>query len=215
LSGFKCPYCNQIMSLTPSTEKNCYLAFEGSFPVPLSTTGPFITITLLKCPNDACGKTTVTAKGFRSEEFEKIHTTICPPFQCIVFPPCVPVPIRQDYEEACAIKELSPKASAALSRRCLQGMIRDFWEISGQKNLHQEIFELKGKMDDKILDAILALKSIENIGVHPETDVHFMVEVEIEEAQELIHLVEFLINDWYVARENRNELIASITSINR
>ena len=44
-----------------------------------------------------------------------------------VFPDYIPQQIREDYVEASKIKELSPKASATLSRRCLQGMIRDFW----------------------------------------------------------------------------------------
>ena len=35
-------------------------------------------------------------------------------------PTDVPKPIAKSYEEACLVPPLSPKASAALSRRCLQ-----------------------------------------------------------------------------------------------
>ena len=41
-----------------------------------------------------------------------------------LFPSYIPQPLLDDYEEACAIRDLSPKASATLARRCLQGLIR-------------------------------------------------------------------------------------------
>lgn len=52
---------------------------------------------------------------------------LIPPSGAKAFPDFVPAAIRADYEEACLIVDLSPKASATLSRRALQGMIRDFW----------------------------------------------------------------------------------------
>ncbi|WP_083803471.1 DUF4145 domain-containing protein [Sagittula stellata] len=57
-------------------------------------------------------------------------------------PSFIPTPIIEDYTEACRISLLSPKASATLSRRCLQGMIRDFCGIK-EKNLFNEIEKLK------------------------------------------------------------------------
>lgn len=75
------------------------------------------------------------------------------------FPPYIPAPIREDYEEACSIKDLSPKAAATLSRRCLQGIIRDYWGIS-KARLIDEINELKGKVDQSTWDAIDAVRNI-------------------------------------------------------
>lgn len=56
-------------------------------------------------------------------------------------PPCpseVPPSIAEDYTEACIVLFDSPKASAALSRRCLQNLLR---EAAGVKprNLADEI----------------------------------------------------------------------------
>jgi hypothetical protein len=45
-------------------------------------------------------------------------------------PDFIPAALRADYAEACRIRNLSPKASATLARRCLQGMIRDFCGIA-------------------------------------------------------------------------------------
>src|SRR5205823_4541584 len=50
-------------------------------------------------------------------------------------PPEVPTHIAEDYQQAAIVLQLSPKASAALSRRCLQVLLReqgynqhDLWE---------------------------------------------------------------------------------------
>lgn len=61
---------------------------------------------------------------------------LLPESEAKVMPDYLPDPIIEDYYEACKIKLLSPKASATLSRRCLQGMIRDFHKIS-MKTLFQ------------------------------------------------------------------------------
>ncbi|MEI8200724.1 MAG: DUF4145 domain-containing protein [Eubacteriales bacterium] len=201
------------MSVNIATQAYFSLTFDG-FSNPLRPVqGPTVMVYLYKCPNDSCGEITVIAKGHGSQEFKKIDTTICPPVQCINFPIYVPEQIRNDYKEASSIKELSPKASATLSRRCLQGMIRDFWKVSDKKNLHQEIESLRGKIDDDILSSLLALKSVGNIGAHPETDVDLMVDVEPEEATQLLELIEFLITDWYIARKKRTGLLESIKLI--
>ena len=70
---------------------------------------------------------------------------LIPPSSAKAFPDYVPKPIRDDYLEACLIRDLSPKASATLSRRCLQGMIRDFWGIK-KTRLVDEIEAVKDKM---------------------------------------------------------------------
>ena len=43
-------------------------------------------------------------------------------------------------------RELSAKAAATLARRCLQGMIRDYWDIA-KISLKQEIDAIKDKVD--------------------------------------------------------------------
>ena len=116
----------------------------------------------------------------------------------------IPQPIQQDYYEACRIRDLSPKASATLARRCLQGMIRDFWEIK-KSQLKDEIDELKDKVDPDVWESIDAVRSVGNIGAHMEKDINIIVDVEPGEAQLLIGLIEQLVDDWYVARESRKK----------
>jgi hypothetical protein len=48
-------------------------------------------------------------------------------------PDYIPEALRRDYEEACAIRDLSPKVSATITRRCIQGIIRDFCCITKRR----------------------------------------------------------------------------------
>ncbi len=118
------------------------------------------------------------------------------------FPDYIPKAILNDYKESAMIAELSPKASATLARRCLQGMIRDFWGTKG-KNLFEEIKAIEEKVDSDTWHAIDAIRSIGNIGAHMEKDIDLIIDVDKEESELLIRLIENLLSDWYVERENR------------
>lgn len=137
------------------------------------------------------------------------------------FPAYVPDAIVEDYREAYAIRELSPKASATLARRCLQGMIRDFCKIS-KSRLIDEIKALKAAVDDgnapqgvhpDTVDAIDAIRELGNIGAHMERDIDVIVEVDEDEAQILLQLIETLIQEWYVARHDRDERLKKVREI--
>jgi hypothetical protein len=133
-------------------------------------------------------------------------------------PDFIPLALRQDYEEACLIRDLSPKASATLSRRCLQGMIRDFCGIS-QPRLIDEIEALRtavaqGKAQHGVqpdtLDAIDHIRGIGSIGAHMERDINTIIDVDPDEAQALISLLELLFDEWYIARDVRAKRLAAI-----
>ena len=131
-----------------------------------------------------------------------------------VFPDYVPVAIRNDYAEACAIRSLSPKSSATLARRALQGMIRDFWNIT-KYNLKLGIEALKEKVDPLVWQAIDEVREVGNIGAHMEKNINHIVEVEPDEADKLIGLVEYLVDDWYVNRRNRQEQLEVVGGLAR
>ena len=138
-----------------------------------------------------------------------------------VQPEYIPQVLREDYYEACLIRDKSPKASATLSRRCLQGMIRDFCDIA-KGRLVDEIAELKKRIDNgnapkgveaEAIDAIDAVRNVGNIGAHMEKDIDLIVEVDPGEAQALIELIEMLFEDWYVARHKREQRLATVIAI--
>ncbi|MEZ3443810.1 MAG: DUF4145 domain-containing protein [Lachnospiraceae bacterium] len=168
-------------------------------------------ITFYKCPN--CRQYAIKAKGI-GEMVENVNTTIRPLSSAKRFPDYIPAAIRQDYEEACAIVSLSPKASATLSRRCLQGIIRDFWGIT-KPTLNKEIDELKDKIPVDLWSSIDALRQLGNIGAHMEKDTNIIVDIDSNEANFLIKLIELLMKEWYINREERKKLFSDIISINQ
>ena len=136
-------------------------------------------------------------------------------------PEYIPAPLHEDYTEACRIRDLSPKASATLSRRCIQGMIRDFCGIS-KGRLLDEINELKKRVDEgkapkgvseESVDAIDHIRSLGNIGAHMEKDINLIVPVDPDEAQVLIDLIESLFDEWYVARNKREMRFSRVKSL--
>ena len=143
MSGFTCPYCSVVMPISRDTlyTQTPSLYFKDGSPGIDRTdyAGGAIEIEYYICPN--CRGITVFAHG-RGEGVKSINTILQPQSLAKQYPDYVPEPIRNDYEEAWAIVNLSPKASATLSRRCLQNMIRDFWKIS-KNRLVDEIDALK------------------------------------------------------------------------
>ncbi len=135
-----------------------------------------------------------------------------PPSRAKVLPEYVPRAIIEDYEEACQICALRPKGAATLARRCLQGMIRDFWRIR-RKNLAREIDALRGKVTDATWKAIDGVRKLGNIGAHMEKDINMIVDVEPGEAERLTWLIEHRVKDWYVRRKDNEERLSEIARI--
>jgi len=134
-------------------------------------------------------------------------------------PDYIPKPLRDDYFEACLIRDKSPKASATLARRCLQGMVRDFCKIS-KARLVDEISELRRRLDAgtapqgvsiESVEAIDKVRSIGNIGAHMEKDINIIVDVDEDEAQLLVELIEMLFAEWYVAKHKREERLRRLS----
>lgn len=219
-SSFICPYCSQPTTITSPNEFRewTYIIISKSNKGEIG-----FTIHAITCPNPDCNKLFLEvfltdARRDGTTNWKTQPTKILqvwkllPESQAKVLPDYIPAPVTEDYYEACRIRDLSPKASATLARRCLQGMIRDFWKIS-KPTLKSEIDELKMKIDPDTWDSIEAVRKVGNIGAHMEKDINLIVEVESKEAQLLIGLIEQLIEDWYIAREKRRERTKQLTDL--
>ena len=146
---------------------------------------------------------------------KEIHNTLdkwqlCPESLAKLFPEYIPKAIRKDYQEACLIKDKSPKASATLARRCLQSMIRDFYNVKDKKTLKEEIDSIQDEVNSDVWEAIKTVKNIGNIGAHMEKDVNLIVDIEPEEVNKLIWLIEFLLKNWYIHREETKQKLKEI-----
>jgi len=224
--NWTCPHCNRPQT---SISENRYLSFQGLY-VGKNVLGQCgLLFKATACVNQECGELSITAslqtyEGNSSNPISKktIDTfQLRPKGSAKPQPNFIPLAIRQDYQEACLIKDLSPKASATLARRCLQGMIRDFCKISKDR-LNDEIKELNRHLSQnsapqgvtqETVDAINAVRKIGNIGAHMETDIGVIIDIDPDEAQYLIQLIELLFEEWYIARKNREEKLNKIQEI--
>jgi uncharacterized protein YuzB (UPF0349 family) len=118
--------------------------------------------------------------------------------------PCpseVPEKISSDYREACLVFPFSAKASAALSRRCLQNLLRDAAKVK-HSDLSKEIQEVidSGKLPSQLSDSIDAIRNIGNFAAHPIkiNSTGEIVEVELEEAEWNLDVLEALFDFYYV-----------------
>lgn len=107
----------------------------------------------------------------------------------------IPKKYLEDYEEAVKVLSLSSKASAALTRRLLQNILREEFNIS-EKSLAKEIeiFTNKTDIPSYITDAVDAVRQVGNIAAHPLKDLSTgeIVPVEKGEAEWLIEVIEQL-----------------------
>lgn len=209
MAGFICPYCGMVMAINYVTSQYRYPNFQDEHihDPPLPST---VLLSFFHCPN--CGEYTIKATGI-GKSVKDIDMMIRPNSTAKQFPDFIPQQIRSDYEEACATLNLSPKASATLARRCLQGMIRDFWDIQ-KKTLYEEITALKDQIQPDLWLAIDNLRQLGNIGAHMEKDTSVIVDIDPGEADKLIKLIELLMKEWYINREERKKLLGDIFQIN-
>jgi Domain of unknown function (DUF4145) len=183
----------------------------------------------IACLDEKCRKMTLTATLHGRDDDDPIDISaealqewrLLPESFAKPQPDSVPAVLVNDYVEACRIRDLSPKASATLARRCLQGMIRDFCGIS-KATLFKEIESLREQLDGgtaakgvthESVDAIDAVRSVGNIGAHMEKEVDLIIEIEPGEAQMLIELIEMLFEEWYVERDRRTKRLAEIVAL--
>lgn len=209
-----CPYCNRPCTI-------------GDEDVRTITDHEFISseyktykgiITIVVCPNPECRQQTISLRihqyepDFRTLGRQLHFWHLLPESAAKPFPEYIPLQILNDYSEACLIRDKSPKASATLSRRCLQGIIRDFWKIQ-KGRLVDEINELQDKIDPITWDAINSVRHVGNIGAHMEKDVNLIIDVEPEEAGLLIWLLETLLTDWYINRHEREQRMGGLVKL--
>ena len=213
MENIKCPYCGISLSISQN-RTSIYVDHKGncltSKQMPFAHIQPEYKIEHYLCPD--CNNTMVIFCGIE-EPLMGVNKTIVPASTARNFPDYIQKQIRNDYTEAYDIQHLSPKASATLARRCLQGMIRDFFQVK-PGNLNDEINQIQDKTDPSVWKVIHSVRQIGNIGAHMEQDINKIVDIDPDEASKLIKLIEFLLEKWYINRHDVETLFNEINAIN-
>lgn len=209
---YTCPFCGKEQALNNVSFKNESTGFYDGYGQRIRygyESETELQICSIRCSNLECRRITVLAMDYY---MQKRVCDIIPKKVIRQFPDYIPQQIRNDYEEATCILNDSPKAAATLYRRCLQGMIRDFWGVTKNK-LADAIKELDGKVSVAQWKALDGLRKIGNIGAHMESDVNMIIDIDEGEAEKLGKLIELLMEKWYIARHDEEALLQDISAI--
>lgn len=123
----------------------------------------------------------------------------------------------KDYRAACETLQASPEASACMSRRCLQNVLKDQGYL--QKDLALQIDALLRESDPKkalpisLHRCIDAVRGFGNFGAHTQRNIHSLeiIEVEPGEAEWCIEITEQLFEHYF---ERPQQIAAKIASAN-
>ncbi|MGG3509835.1 DUF4145 domain-containing protein [Paenibacillus lautus] len=134
----------------------------------------------------------------------------------------IPENYKIDFVQAWQILNISPKASAALSRRILQQILSEEFEIN-KYNLVQQIEEfinLPG-VPSYLSNSIDAIRNIGNFAAHPlkSTSSGDVVDVEVGEAEWTIEVIEALFDFTFVQpkrlQERREQLNKKLVELGK
>ncbi|MDR2005703.1 MAG: DUF4145 domain-containing protein [Acidaminococcales bacterium] len=215
MTAYQCPFCGLSLAMSQDTYANYFLnfhdvtKFKNNAAIWKRDNLTSIKVAFIKCPN--CKKVSIYAFG-HSKDLDGLSVNIHPRVNYTKYPGYIPEQITADYQEACSVLEFSERAAAALARRCLRGIIRDYWEIS-KSTLYEEIRALREFVDAELWQAIDSISQLGGIGERMKQADGLLLDVDPQEAHRLLKLVELLLKEWYIARHNREAIFEEIVNI--
>jgi len=126
-------------------------------------------------------------------------------------PEGVPAHIAADYKEGAIVIIDSEKASAALSRRCLQSLLREAAKTKS-KDLADQIEEVLPTLPGYLQQQLDAVRNIGNFAAHPQKSkaTGEIIDVEAGEAEWNLDVLDLLFDFYYeqprIAQEKREAL---------
>lgn len=129
----------------------------------------------------------------------------------------VPDKFKRDYLEACLILADSPNASAALSRRCLQFILREKLGAQG-KTLYDEIrwTIASGGLPSPVAELLDVPRKVGNRAAHPTlSDAGLIVDVEPWEAEWSLEVIEALYDHLFVVPARNSDRLKRLDRVLR
>lgn len=195
----RCPYCT--LGIRMDSENDDVFFHESEH-------GDGAAVLRGTCPE--CGKLLVLIQfgkyagvGASAVLLKEHEQVIYPPSsnQTRPMPPELPEKIRKDFAEAERVLSISPNASAALSRRLLQHVLRERYKIK-KGTLLEEIQEFLASASppSHVAEALDGVRNVGNYAAHPMVDkiTGLIVDAEDGEAEWLLDTLELLFDFAYV-----------------
>ena len=210
-----CPSCGLELQIDSAQAQQAMVRVDSEQP----DGGRVFNLLVFACPNRLCSQlhASLAMHALERDGLGRMRTAdrplrsweLLPGPEGRKLPPFVPAAIASEFSEASQIAEISPAAAATLARRCLQALVRDFWGVK-KGFLADELAAIRDQMDAETWEAIDAVRQTGNIGKHFEKGANLVVDVDPNEPEVLLGLIEYLVEEWYVARRRRQQKLAAI-----
>lgn len=194
----KCPYCKKDIAENPK---------KATPPVKIKNF--YYRAELHSCFH--CEMPIFVYRECLTEFFEDVtfvvqHFPYEPPTPAMSLPDHVPKVIRTSYEEAYKVIDISPNASAILSRRCLESVLKDVHQTESWK-FEKAIKEVEEKVDPVTLGILDKIRGLGNAGAHAADDFDDTAEITEPIARQLLSAVDFILHEWYVVPKEKTALL--------
>lgn len=224
-----CPHCNVVVYFSESTIGHGGKSHGVMDPLMFRTMSDFkLEVCSAGCPN--CGQPVIQALrliwpgGLNTPtKLQHLNQLLWPDSSNRVVPPEVEQDspnLANDFREAASVFPKSKKASAALSRRCLQFILNNKGGTKAS-DLSKQIDEVLEQLPSELAQNVDAIRNIGNFAAHPKKSTHSgeIVDVEDEEAEWLLDVLEQLLDYYYVApiraAEKRDALNTKLKDIGK
>lgn len=171
-----------------------------------------------RCP--ACGRPSVAINAYKWNGSEFVYRASRFVYPSVGYrrplPGDVPPSIGADYQEASLVLPDSEKASAALSRRCLQVLLREAGKTKS-KDLADQIDEVLPHLPGYLQQQLDAARNIGNFAAHPikSKSTGEIVDIEPGEAEWNLDVLDLLFDFYYeqpkIAQQKRDALNKKLT----
>ncbi|MGH7593565.1 MAG: DUF4145 domain-containing protein [Gemmatimonadales bacterium] len=173
-------------------------------------------MTVSACPN--CGRSIVELSRERLPDGREVHVSglLWPDAIARTIPPeleAADPSVARDFLEAALVYPKSAKASAALSRRCLQSVLATKGGAT-KRDLADQIDEVLPKLPSQLAENVDAIRQVGNFAAHPlkSTSTGQILEVEDGEAEWLLDVLEQLFDYYYVAPARASALRTALNA---
>ncbi|QEH36131.1 hypothetical protein OJF2_46910 [Aquisphaera giovannonii] len=208
----ECPYCGIIFSLEGVNAEHSIFNFKRFTPGggPSRFVSPDVYISYSStnhlCPS--CKGKIIWLNEIENSRIGDHHmstiksiTLLWPKHPLCHVPTGVPEPLASDFREAHDALPISPKASAALSRRCLQTIIQDKEGFS-ERNLIDQVKKLLAlnKIPSHLAIDLDAIRNVGNFAAHQQKDQSTgdIIDVQPGEAEWTLEVLRALMTFYYV-----------------
>lgn len=163
----------------------------------------------VECPS--CNKLVISVDVPGPVLGEKVvtrtHSLLWPQYPITDLPAEMPAGIDRDYREAVAVRDRSPRAAAALLRRCLQATLIHAGNVTEKASLADQIEEALPDLPGYLADDVDAIRNVGNYAAHPlkSEDPERLLEVEEDEVEWLLEVLLRLLDFYYVSRPRSEE----------